>query len=242
MKSYTVHLIRHGLTKGNEEGRYIGSTDLPLSAEGEGRLRALRAKGPYPQAQAFFTSPLKRCVQTLNVLYPSAKPIVIDDLRECSFGAWEGKTAQEIATDDPMFARWIAGGGGQVTPPGGESGGAFAQRVCAAFEKIVEGLMRSGTTSAVIVTHGGALMSILAAYGLPKAKFYDWMTECGCGYSMRITPGLWMRSMVGEVYSKIPGGGRLPGEPVHDGGVMMMDIAREAAERAFGEKDGEKKS
>ena len=237
MKSYTIHLIRHGLTKGNEEGRYIGSTDLPLSAEGEKRLRALCAGQPYPQAQAYFTSPLRRCTQTLNILYPRAKPIVVDDFRECDFGAWEGKTAKEIAADDPKFANWIAGGGKRVAPPGGESGGAFAQRVCAAFEKVVEGLMRSGTTSAVIVTHGGAIMTILAAYGLPRAKFYDWMTESGRGYSMRITPGLWMRSMVGEVYAKIPG------KPAESDGIMLIDLAREAAERAFGdEEETEKKS
>ncbi len=242
MKSYTVHLIRHGLTQGNEEGRYIGSTDLPLSAQGEKRLRVLSAGKPYPRAQAYFTSPLTRCTQTLRILYPNAKPIVIDDFRECDFGAWEGKTAREIAAEDPMFARWIAGGAGRATPPGGESGGAFAQRVCAAFEKVVEGMMRSGVTSGVIVTHGGAIMTILAAYGLPKAKFYDWMCESGCGYSMRITPGLWMRSMVGEVYDKIPGGSRRQGEAAREDGVPLMDIVREAAERAFGGKKGEKKS
>lgn len=236
MKSYTIHLIRHGMTEGNEEGRYIGSTDLPLSAAAERRLKALATKYPYPQAEAYFVSPLKRCVQTMKILYPQAKPILIDDFRECSFGEWEGKTAKEIAAKDPAFARWISGQGKEVTPPGGESGGVFMQRVCASFEKIVQGMMSSGITSAVIVAHGGTLMSILSAYGLPRAQFYDWMTESGCGYSMRITPGLWMRSMVGEVYAKIPA----EEKNEEDGGVMMIDLAREAAEKAF--KDNKNKN
>lgn len=235
MKSYTIHLIRHGMTEGNEEGRYIGSTDLPLSAAGERRLKALSAKYPYPQADAYFVSPLKRCVQTMKILYPQAKPTLIDGFRECSFGEWEGKTAKEIAAKDPAFAKWISGQGKQVTPPGGESGGMFMQRVCASFEKLVKGLMTSGVTSAVIVAHGGTLMSILSAYGLPRAQFYDWMTESGCGYSMRITPGLWMRSMVGEVYAKIPAE-----EKKEDDGVMMLDLAREAAKKAFGENKEKK--
>lgn len=235
MKSYTIHFIRHGVTEGNEEGRYIGSTDLPLSAAGERRLKMLAAKYPYPQADAYFVSPLKRCVQTMKILYPQAKPILIDDFRECSFGEWEGKTAKEIAAADPAFAKWISGQGKEVTPPGGESGGVFMQRVCASFEKIVKSLMTSGITSAVIVAHGGTLMSILSAYGLPRAQFYDWMTESGCGYSMRITPGLWMRSMVGEVYAKIPAE-----EKKEDDGIMMLDLAREAAEKAFGKKDEKK--
>ena len=96
--------------------------------------------------------------------------------------------------------------GAQAQPKNGENGGVFMQRVCAAFEKIVEGMLRSGTTSAVIVTHGGCIMSILSAYGLPRANFYDWLTDNGCGYTLRITPGLWMRSMVAEVEATLPGG------------------------------------
>lgn len=231
LKSYIIHFIRHGMTAGNEEGRYIGSTDLPLSPLGEKRIHALAEKYPYPQAEAYFCSPLKRCTQTMKLLYPEAKPILIRDFRECDFGEWEGKNAKEIAAKDPAFAQWVAGKGKQITPPGGESSGAFMQRTCAAFEKIVKGLMTSGMTSAVIVAHGGTLMTLLSAYGLPRARFYDWMTDSGCGYSMRITPGLWMRSMVGEVYAKIPAEEKKEGN-----GVMMIDLAREAAEKAF-EKD-----
>lgn len=232
MKSYTIHLIRHGVTAGNEEGRYVGSTDLPLSEIGASRIKALAAKYPYPQAGAYFSSPLKRCTQTMQILYPEAKAILIDGFRECDFGAWEGKTAKEIAAGDPAFARWISGQGKEVTPPGGESGGVFMQRTCATFEKIVKGLMTSGISSAVIVAHGGTIMSILSAYGLPRAEFYDWMTESGCGYSMRITPSLWMRSMVGEVFAKIP---EKEKKEINDG-VMMIDLAREAAEKAFGKQ------
>lgn len=237
MKSYTIHLIRHGLTAGNAEGRYVGSTDLPLSPSGIRRLETLAKKSPYPKAEACFCSPLKRCTETTRILYPDAKPILIDGFRECDFGSWEGKTAKEIAANDPAFARWISGEGKEVTPPGGESGAEFFQRTCAAFEKVVKGLMTSGITSAAIVAHGGTLMAILSAYGLPRAQFYDWMTESGCGYSMRITPGLWMRSMVGEVYAKIPADAKQEAE----NGVMLIDLAREAAEQALGKPEKEKK-
>lgn len=233
MKSYTIHLIRHGVTEGNLLGQYIGRTDSPLAPEGIARLQELKERGEYPTAQAYFSSPLKRCVQTLEVLYPGVKPIIINDFRECDFGDWEGKTAQELS-DSPEFAAWV-NSGETITPPNGENGGVFMQRVCAAFEKIVDSMMRSGTTSAVLVAHGGTLMSILSAYGLPRASFYDWMTENGCGYSMRVTPGLWMRSMVAEVYATIPAG--QPKEP--DDQKIVIDLAREAAEHAFGKKETE---
>lgn len=232
MKSYTIHLIRHGITEGNLLGQYVGRTDLSLAEQGIAQLEKLKQSSPYPTAQVYYSSPLKRCVQTLDILYPGAQPIVVEDFRECDFGDWEGKTAKELIEEDPIFGTWMESNQ-VVTPPNGEGGGEFMQRVCAAFEKVVEGMMRSGTTSAVIVAHGGTIMSILSAYGLPRANFYDWLTDNGCGYSLRITAGLWMRSMVAEVYATIP-----PKQAdENDSQKLVIDLAREAADRAFGKKE-----
>ena len=42
MKTFKLHLIRHGLTAGNLDGRYIGGgTDLPLCSEGRAQLAEL---------------------------------------------------------------------------------------------------------------------------------------------------------------------------------------------------------
>ncbi|HBC27067.1 MAG TPA: histidine phosphatase family protein, partial [Ruminococcaceae bacterium] len=184
MKSYLIHLIRHGIAEGNLQGRYIGTTDSPLAPQGIEQLRRQKEAGGYPGAEVYYTSPLRRCVQTLRILYPDASPVVVEDLRECDFGDWEGKTAKELEHDE-TFLRWMEGKE-KVSPPNGESSPVFMHRVCAAFEKLVEGMLRSGTTSAVVVTHGGAIMTLLSAYGLPRAKFYDWMTDNGCGYTLRI--------------------------------------------------------
>ncbi len=233
MQSYVIHLIRHGTTEGNLLGQYIGSTDLPLAKEGAERLREQKRKGGYPAAQAYYSSPLLRCRQTMEILYPEAEPVLLDGFRESDFGAWEGKTAKELAEEDPAFLEWMESGA-QATPPGGESGAVFMHRVCAQFESLVEDMLRTRTTSAVVVTHGGVIMTILSAYGLPKAGFYDWLTENGCGYSLRITPGLWMRSMVAEVYAVLPEK-ETAGED--GGGRLVIDLAREAAQRAYGEKE-----
>ena len=64
--------------------------------------------------------------------------------------------------------------------------------------------MRSGDTTAVIVTHGGVIMTLLSVYGLPQAQPYDWRMDNGFGYTLRITPGLWMRDKVTEVCDRIP--------------------------------------
>lgn len=227
MKSYTIHLIRHGVSEGNLKKQYIGSTDSPLSEQGAEEIRRKDAAGVYPGAGLFFASPLSRCVETMKLIYPDVEPELIEDFRECDFGDWEGKSAADLE-NDPAYRAWIDGSG-TGTPPNGENGGVFMHRTCLAFEKLVERMLRSGKTSAVVVAHGGTIMSILSTYGLPRARFYDWMTEPGSGYSLRIIPGLWMRDMVAEVYDTIP---PRSGEERE---CTIIDYAREVAAEAFGE-------
>jgi len=238
MKSYVIHLLRHGISSGNLDGRYIGRTDSPLSEEGRRELERLKREGQYPKAEAYFSSPLSRCVESLRVLYPETKPVLAEDFRETDFGEWEGKTTAELRKSDPRFSAWIQGGGEPISPPGGESGAVFMHRVCAAFEQFVQDRMREGTTSAVLMTHGGVIMTILSAYGLPRARFYDWMTDCGCGYSLRITPGLWMRSMVAEVYATLP---VFPDSADPSRDYTVIDTARAAADLLWREHSEENK-
>lgn len=202
MKSYQIHLIRHGSTGESEKGRYIGSTDIPLSLKGMETLKKYSEQYDYPGAPIVYSSPLQRCVQSAKILYPSIAPRIVGDLAECSFGDWEGKTAQELAGDKD-FAAWLANSS-EISPPNGESGKAFLRRICKAFEKIVAELVESGETSAVIITHGGVIMNLLSVYGLPQAKPYDWQMDNGFGYSLRINTLLWQRDKVCEVYALAP--------------------------------------
>lgn len=202
MKAYTIYLIRHGAIDPALQGKYIGQTDAPLSAEGLQALAELRASMVYPPAEAVFTSPLQRCTATAAALYPDQAAIEIDGLKECSFGEFEGKSAEELKKS-PVFPRWLAGEPG-VAPPFGESSAAFGRRVCTTFEKIADGLMKTGTTEAAMITHGGVIMALLAAYGLPELPMTEWRTEPGCGFALKLHPSLWMRGKKLEVFSLFP--------------------------------------
>ncbi len=201
MKTYKIHLIRHGRTEANEKGLYIGLTDLPLSPEGLRELLELKEKYEYPGAARFFTSPLTRCRQTLEVLYPGCHPEVVEGLAECDFGDWDGRSVAELQSD-PLFLRWMAGD--KVSIPDGESAEAFQKRVMEAFEEVVRELMRTGDTEAVICTHGGVIMLILMAYALPRLEMSDCVAESGNGFTLRITPSVWMREPVAEALCMIP--------------------------------------
>ncbi|MBR2280740.1 MAG: histidine phosphatase family protein [Ruminococcus sp.] len=202
MQNYVIHFIRHGDISDTHQGKYIGTTDVPLSEEGINKLKEYDSKYIYPGTQVVFTSPLKRCKQTAQIIYPQQTPLIIDQLSECCFGEWENKTADELK-DNPDFEKWLAGET-DVKPPRGESGAQFTQRVCLIFEQIVEGMMKTGNTEAVIITHGGVIMTILSVYGIPRAKPFEWVMDNGFGYSVRINPMMWQRDRVMEVYRKIP--------------------------------------
>ena len=202
MKSYYIHLIRHGAISPTLEGRYIGVTDVPLSEEGKMQIKKLNATQDYPYAKVVFSSPMKRCTATVKLIYPDIEPLIIDQLSEYHFGEWENKNAEELH-DDADFVKWL-GGDPSVKPPRGESNADFTRRICVMFESIVDGLIKTDTTDAAIITHGGVMNMLLAVYGLPQAKPFDWACDNGYGYSLRITPALWMRDKVAEVYQQIP--------------------------------------
>lgn len=182
MQSYIVHFIRHGLTEANINGKFAGSGDFSLCSRGVEGLRKLMEKYKYPYSQEYYTSPMKRCVETAKILYPEAKVEVIDGLRECVFND-EDNQNKNVETWDEI-----------------------QKRVTKTFDNIVESMMKRKVTSATICTHGGVIMTLLYCYGIPRAEFLDWMVNNGCGYSVRITPGLWMREKMFEVYDKIPQG------------------------------------
>ena len=198
MKTYKIHLIRHGLEKPEGVIRYVGKTDLPLTARGKEQIKVLDNQGIYPYAQRLYSSPLKRCVETLEIIYPEKEITTVPGLCECDFGKFENKTAEELK-DDPAFSDWLSGG----CPPGGESTDDFVKRSVVAFAKTVEDIMKEGVTDCAFCLHGGNIMAILSVCGLPELPFNEWVCAPGRGYTLRITPSVWMRGYKAEVLGEI---------------------------------------
>lgn len=202
MKTYKIHLIRHGLTQANIKGLYVGATDTPLAPQGIKELNELKNKFNYPNAGLLYVSPMKRCVQTADILYPDMKKQVVENLKECDFGDWENKNAKDLEKDKEFLA-WLSSG--QISSVcTAENLTDFTRRVCSCFENIVDKIIKNEMKDAIVVTHGGVIMTLLASFGIPKAKAFQWGSNNGCGYSIRITPGLWVRDHVFEVYDKVP--------------------------------------
>ena len=86
MKSYKIHLIRHGAIEDTLSGAYIGTTDVPLSDEGKRQLKLLDHNMDYPYASVVFTSPLKRCKETCKIIYNNIEPIIV--FNKCDMGSF----------------------------------------------------------------------------------------------------------------------------------------------------------
>ena len=177
------YLYRHGKTKGNEEGRYLGRTDESLLEEGKKALREKRM----PPAEAVFSSPKKRCQETAALFFPGQCRIIVPDLRECDFGIFENKNWRELS-GNPAYQKWIDSGG-TLPFPGGESGEGFQKRCREAFLEVLAFCKREGIERAALVIHGGTIRSILSAWGEPARGFYDWNPKNGGGYRIRVKEG-----------------------------------------------------
>lgn len=202
MKTYTIYLFRHGLTKGNLNAQYIGHTDLPLTTDSISSLESIKAHKHYPEVDAVFSSPLKRCIDSAKIMFPKNNTLVIDDFIEYNFGEFEGLTAEELK-DNEDFKNWLHGDI-YAAAPYGESNAQFSHRICDAFEKVVDGCVKTGTNNIAIVGHAGVLMTILACYGLPEAPMAHWQMDAGYGYKLRLTPSLWMQARKIEVIDTSP--------------------------------------
>lgn len=201
MKTFKIHLIRHGFTDGNTQGRYIGNrTDLPLSPEAVRELQTLRQSIEYPDIEALYTSPMLRCRQSCNIIYPDYEPQVIDELTEYDFGEFEGMNAAQLEVI-PEYAEWTSG---KIdAPPGGEKSTDFVKRQALALNMIVRDMMQKGITNAAVMMHGGAIMMLLAACAVPRKHSVEWTSDNGRGYSIMITPSLYHSSGIVEVYDVI---------------------------------------
>ena len=171
-----LYFIRHGKTYGNTLGRYIGTTDESLCSEGRQALKRFF----YPQVEAVYASPMKRCLETADLLWPEPPIRGFEKLRECDFGEFENKNYQELK-DNPRYQAWVDSEG-RMPFPGGERREDFQNRCCEGFIEVLEEIRKKGCKKAALVVHGGTIMSILAAYGEPKKAFYDWQVKNGMGW------------------------------------------------------------
>jgi ribonuclease H / adenosylcobalamin/alpha-ribazole phosphatase len=153
-------LLRHGQTELSVERRYSGRGNPALTELGRNQAAAAaKYLGAQGGIDAVVCSPLQRAQETATA---AAKELGLDvvvneDLIETDFGVWEGLTFSEAAQRDPDLHRsWLRDT--SVTPPGGESFDAVADRVRRARNRIIA---EHGGSTVLVVSHVTPIKTLL---------------------------------------------------------------------------------
>lgn len=169
----TLCLVRHGALAPNPERRFVGASDVPLSALGQRQIsRLARELVPFlanTGLAAILSSSLQRCRESARILHQAAVALGRGDValhhdsafNEICLGQWEGLSPQEVRTAFP--GQYEARGRDFVNfcPPGGESFAQVQQRVLGALDRWQE---RFAGKSLLLVGHAGVNRCILAQY------------------------------------------------------------------------------
>lgn len=201
--------IRHGETAANKEHRYLGKTEEPLSAAGREQLQRMWEQKRFVEhADFLLTSPMKRCIESADILFPEEKPYSISEWCEMDFGRFEGKNYEDLK-EDADYQAWIDSNG-TLPFPGGESQSKFIERCMVGYEKAKELLLaeflynaqeetgigtvqqgKSGVTTGkqkkfyvASVVHGGTIMAVLST--LCGGKYFDYQVKNGGGYRCKM--------------------------------------------------------
>ena len=176
-----IDLIRHGEPEGGRMFR--GVTDHPLSDRGWEQMRL--ASASESGWQAVVSSPLQRCTEFAETLAEArGLPLEKDTaIREMDFGAWEGRTAEDILARGPGDLAGFWADPENAQPPDGEALPDFRERVVAGWEGL---LGRYSGHHVLVVSHGGAIRVILAhVLGMPLANLFRMEVPYACRSRIR---------------------------------------------------------
>lgn len=167
-------LVRHGETEWNRVGRAQGQADPPLNQAGREQAEAVAARLAPVAFEAAYSSDLRRAADTAApVMSGRDIPIVHRrDLREKSFGEWEGMTYEELQLRYPAMLEELFDERPAFAPPGGESDLELFARARGAAARIVG--QHAGTDGNIlVVSHGGTLRAMMVSMlGLPVESMW----------------------------------------------------------------------
>lgn len=173
-----ITFIRHGATQSNLESRYLGWTDESLSLEG---IKNLKDQWQIaPEVERVFASPMKRCIETAEIIFPDCKPVIIPLWKEINFGDFEGKNYKELS-GNPAYQEWIDSNG-TLPFPNGESREDFIDRTYEGFEECLRICKSEGLSEIACVVHGGTIMSI--ASKLTGDEYFSFQIKAGDEYKI----------------------------------------------------------
>ncbi len=160
-----IVLVRHGKTEWSESGQHTGTTDIPLTEQGEADAATLAQRLSGYDVGLVLSSPMQRARRTAEIAGYTAQ--VDDDLVEWDYGAYEGRTTKEIREE--LGYDWAAFEHGVVP---GATPGETVEEVAARASRV---LLRAAPTLAsrdvLLFGHGHALRVLAAVFLREQPRF-----------------------------------------------------------------------
>jgi broad specificity phosphatase PhoE len=185
MKASRWYLVRHGETDWNRESRIQGHADPPLNEAGRAQASAVAKRLAGVSFAAAYASDLGRVTETAAAIV-RGQPLPVTELpelREKSFGEWEGLTFAAAEVRDPEPYRRIfrtVAYDEDAAPPGGESDLQMLRRMAAVADRL-RGTHGGSDNNILVVGHGGSLCALIVALlGLPARAIWRFrLANCG---------------------------------------------------------------
>ncbi|MFE3326438.1 histidine phosphatase family protein [Streptomyces sp. NPDC059176] len=162
----TLILVRHGRSTANTAGVLAGWTPgVGLDDRGTAQAAALPGRFAGVELAAAVSSPLQRCLETLQPLLDARPglPVHTDErIGECHYGAWSGRKLAELA-DEPLM-QVVQQHASAAAFPGGESMRAMQARAVEAVRQWNERIEEEHGENAVYLmcSHGDIIKSLVA--------------------------------------------------------------------------------
>jgi probable phosphomutase (TIGR03848 family) len=187
-----VLLLRHGRTTSNAAGTLAGRTPVSLDDVGVAQAKAVGERMAGLPLAAVVSSPLPRCLQTVENALPAATPSIEDGLTECGYGDWEGQQLKQLAKL-PLW-RVVQQHPSAVVFPGaeGEAMAAMSARAVGAVRAWDERITAEHGPDALWLacSHGDVIKSIVAdALGMHLDLFQRVVVDPGSVTVIRYTAG-----------------------------------------------------
>jgi broad specificity phosphatase PhoE len=168
-----IYFLRHGETTASKTGGYCGSLDPDMTPEGYGMAEDFAEYYKKLPWEAVFASPMRRTVATAKPLCDllGIRAEYKDGLKEIGYGAWEGKTPEEVDNEyHDEYVRWLTDPGWNA-PTGGERGVDIARRSSLALQEIATAY---NAGNVLVVSHKATIRIMLCSLlGIDVGRFRE---------------------------------------------------------------------
>ena len=98
-----IYIVRHGQTEMNNRKVLQGRSDYPLNGAGIAQAQKAADELKHISFTKVYTSPLKRAVQTVEIIAPKAHAVIDDRLIEMDYGPYEGTDLNRLPPEILTF-------------------------------------------------------------------------------------------------------------------------------------------